>query len=74
MCSFSFVGRNVSDQYNFLFSKYHGTAQGSVSAVCLILTGEGGYGELYQKTSSLMELSIRLPGNLTNSTGDWRIC
>jgi hypothetical protein len=60
-----------ADQYNFLFSKYHGRAQGNVSAVHLILVGEGHYAELWWKTSSPMELSIRLPGKLTNSNGDW---
>jgi hypothetical protein len=60
-----------ADQYNFLFSKYHGMAQGSVSAVCLILAGEGRYAELWQKTSSPMELSIQLPGKLTNRNGGW---
>jgi hypothetical protein len=60
-----------ADQYNFLFSKYRAMAQGSVSAVGLILGGEGRHGELWWKTSSPMELSIRLPGKLTNSNGDW---
>jgi hypothetical protein len=51
-----------ADQYNLLLLKYTGMAQGSVSAVHLILGGEGHYGELWWKTCSPMELSIRLPG------------
>jgi hypothetical protein len=46
-------------------------AQGSVSAVCLLLGGEKRYGELWQKTCSPMELFIQLPRRLNTSNGDW---
>jgi hypothetical protein len=36
-----------ADQYNFLFSKYQGLTPDSVSAVCLILAGEGHYTDLW---------------------------
>ena len=60
-----------ANQYNFFFSKHHGSAHSSISAVHLILAGEGCYAELWQNISSPMELSLRLSGKLTNSAGDW---
>jgi hypothetical protein len=60
-----------ANKYNFLFSKYHGLTPDSVSTVRLILTGEGHYADLWQNTTLPMELSTRLPGKLTNSSGDW---
>jgi hypothetical protein len=60
-----------ADQHKFLFSKYHGIEKGTVSAVQLILAGEGRYAELWQTTTAAMELSIKLPGKLTTNSSDW---
>ncbi|MFN9980088.1 MAG: hypothetical protein ACK53Y_09255, partial [bacterium] len=60
-----------ADQHKFLFSTYHGIEKGTVSAVQLILVGEGPYAELWQTTTAAMELSIKLPGKLTTNSGDW---